>query len=129
MNTLAEALRWTFLCGAAALLVACMITAIRKRATGAGFGPIVAHMESKWFSADKTLFAIITGYFGSWVAAHIGGSPPDVGECLTILFPLGVVAAFVATRLTARRADRALQIKLLALVAAPIALGAAMTGW
>ncbi|WP_157868901.1 hypothetical protein [Streptomyces atriruber] len=129
MNTLAEALRWAFICGTAVLLVACITTATRKRSEGASWGTIIAHMENKWLSADKALFAIFTGYFGSRVAEHIGGSPPGTEECLTILFPLGVVAAVVATRLTVRRADRATWINLLALVAAPIALGAVTTGW
>ncbi|MFK8906844.1 hypothetical protein [Streptomyces sp. YS-3] len=129
MSTPAEALRWTFLCGAATLLVACVIAAVRKRSQGGNFCAIIAHTENEWFSANKALVAIATGYLGSRIAAHAGGTSPDAGESLAILFPLGIVAAFAATRLAARRADHAIRINLLTLVAAPIALGVAMTGW
>ncbi len=129
METAASVLRWVFLGAGTVLLAAFAVTAVRRRRDGAGFGDLADLMEREWFSAGKVFFAVLTGLAGSWAAAFVGGNRGGLGDSVAILFPLGIVAAFAACRLALTSGEPSLRDKVLALVAAPVALGAVMTGW
>ncbi|RFU85947.1 hypothetical protein DY218_14725 [Streptomyces triticagri] len=130
MESLATLLRWAFLGTGLALMAAFAVTAVRRRRrTGEPFGELVEFMEREWFSAGAVFFAMVVGLAGSWAAAHTGGTRTSVDESAAILFPLGIVAAFTVCRMTRHDGTHSLWTKLVALVAAPLALGTVMTGW
>ncbi|MFE7889655.1 hypothetical protein [Streptomyces sp. NPDC057412] len=126
------ALRWGFLGAGAVLLAAFVLAAARRRRDGARFGELAEWMEREWFGAGTVFFAVLAGLAGSWAAAYArgaGGAGIALEESVPVLFPLGVVAAFAARRLTARGDREPLRVKALVLLAAPLPLGALMTGW
>ncbi|GGX11521.1 hypothetical protein GCM10010297_36050 [Streptomyces malachitofuscus] len=129
MDTFASVLRSVCLVAGAALLVAFVVTAVRRRSAGASFGELADLMERDWFSAGKVFFAVLTGLVGTWAAAYVGGTRGELTESVAVLFPLGIVAAFAVCRFADGAGGRALGEKAVALVVAPIALGAIMTGW
>lgn len=123
------ALRWGFLGAGAVLLAAFVLAAARRRRDGARFGELAEWMEREWFGAGTVFFAVLAGLAGSWAAAYAGGTATGFEESVPVLFPLGVVAAFAACRLKARGDREPLRVKALVLLAAPLPLGALMTGW
>ncbi|MEY9993148.1 hypothetical protein ABIE67_005180 [Streptomyces sp. V4I8] len=129
MDILATVLRWAFFGAGTALLVAFAVAATRRRRDGARFGELAELMEREWFSAGKVFFTVLVGLAGSWAAAYVGGTRSGLPESVPILFPLGIVAAFVVCRLTARSDREPQGVKALVLLAAPLPLGAVMTGW
>ncbi|MEU2895349.1 hypothetical protein ACWC4E_00150 [Streptomyces sp. NPDC001273] len=129
MDTFASPLRAGCLVAGSGLVVAFAVTAVRRRRAGAGFGELADLMERDWFSAGKVFFAVLTGLAGSWAAALVGGTRSGLTESVAILFPLGIVAAFAACRFADGAGGRSLGEKAVVLVAAPVALGAIMTGW
>ncbi|MEU7205505.1 MULTISPECIES: hypothetical protein [Streptomyces] len=131
MELAATVLRWGFFGVGSALLIAFVVTAARQRRDGASFGELAELMEREWFSAGKVFFTVLVGLVGSWSAAYVGGTRSGLQETVPILFPLGVVAAFVVCSLTKSGSDisNSLRIKALVLLAAPLPIGAVMTGW
>ncbi|MEU3947235.1 hypothetical protein [Streptomyces sp. NPDC029526] len=129
MDLVAGVLRWGFVGGAALLLGAFAVAAVRERRSGAAYGELADLMEREWFSAGKVFFTVLVGLAGSWAAAYVGGTRSGLSESVPILFPLGVVAAFAACRWAAVDDRHPLRVKIVALVAAPLALGTVMTGW
>jgi hypothetical protein len=129
MDIVANALRWSFLGAGTVLLVAFAVKAVARRRAGAGFGELAELMEREWFSAKKVFFAVLTGLAGSWAAAYVGGTRSGPTEAVPVLFPLGIVAAFAVRSFAGSAGGRSPGEKAVALVAAPDALGAVMTGW
>jgi hypothetical protein len=129
MDIAAEVMRWVFLAAGIVLLAAFGVTAMRRRRSGARFGELADLMEREWFSAGRVFLAVLAGLAGSWAAAFVGGSRSGLADSVAILFPLGIVAAFAACRAALGSGGPALRDKAIALVAAPLALGAVMTGW
>ncbi|MEU7592611.1 hypothetical protein AB0B79_06170 [Streptomyces sp. NPDC039022] len=129
MELAAAVLRWGFFGVGSVLLMAFVITAARQRRAGASFVELAELMEREWFSAGKVFFTVLVGIVGSWSAAYVGGTRSGLQETVPILFPLGVVATFVVCSLTKRDSSNSLQIKVLVLLAAPLPIGAVMTGW
>ncbi|UQA95608.1 hypothetical protein [Streptomyces halobius] len=111
------------------MLVAFAVAAIRRHRDGDRFGELAELMEREWFSAGKMFFTVLVGLVGSWAAAYMGGTRSGLPESVPILFPLGIVAAFAVCRLTAKGDGNPLRVKALVLLAAPLPLGAMMTGW
>ncbi|MGW7552518.1 hypothetical protein [Streptomyces rimosus] len=129
MELAATVLRWGFFGIGSTLLIAFILTAARQRRAGASFGELAELMEREWFSAGKVFFTVLTGLAGSWSAAYLGGTRSGLQEAVPILFPLGVVAAFVVCNLTKSDGSNSLRIEALVLLAAPLPIGAVMTGW
>ncbi|WNF27519.1 hypothetical protein RI138_12105 [Streptomyces sp. C11-1] len=137
MTVVATVLRWAFLVAGAAVLAAFLVSAVRARIAGTRFGELVDVLENRWFAPGQVFFAVLAGLAGSWAAGWAGGTRPPLLESVPILFPLGIVAAFVVRRTDggeggdedAGRDGRAFLVKLLALLAAPLLLGGVMTGW
>ncbi|GAA2667562.1 hypothetical protein [Streptomyces lunalinharesii] len=128
MATTAAVLRWGFLIAGVCVLLAFSVTAVRRWRGGSRFGELTDVMEREWFSAGKVFFAVLAGAAGSWAAAYVGGTRSPLIETVPIVFPLGLVAAFVVCRY-AGRGGNPLRVKALALLLAPLALGTVMTGW
>ncbi|MEU7327298.1 hypothetical protein [Streptomyces parvus] len=124
MVVVATVLRWTFLVAGVGILAAFLVTAVRARRAGAGFGELVDVLENRWFATDQVFLAVLAGLAGSWAAEWAGGARGAVAESVPTLAPLGIVAAFVVSR-----AAGPFRVKLLSLVAAPLLLGGVMTGW
>ncbi|OCC09310.1 hypothetical protein [Streptomyces sp. PTY087I2] len=137
MTVVATALRWTFLVGGVAVLAAFLVSAARARIAGTRFGELVDALETRWFATGQVFFAVLAGLAGSWAAGWAGGTRPPLLESVPMLFPLGIVAAFVVRRTgggaggneDTDRDGRTFLVKLLALLAAPLLLGGVMTGW
>ncbi|GAB2942122.1 MULTISPECIES: hypothetical protein [unclassified Streptomyces] len=139
MTVVASVLRWVFLVAGAAVLAAFLVSAVRARIAGTGFGELVDLLENRWFAPGQVFFAVLAGLAGSWAAGWLGGTRPPLLESVPLLFPLGIVAAFVVRRTgggaggddneDADRDGRAFLVKLLALLAAPLLLGGVMAGW
>ncbi|GGP57646.1 hypothetical protein [Streptomyces sindenensis] len=137
MTVVATALRWAFLVAGVAVLAAFLVSAARARTTGTRFGELVDALEKRWFAPGQVFFAVLAGLAGSWAAGWVGGARPPLLESVPVLFPLGIVAAFVVCRTgggaggkeDADRDGRTFLVKLLALLAAPPLLGGVMTGW
>ncbi|WP_069744496.1 hypothetical protein [Streptomyces sp. EN23] len=137
MTVVATALRWAFLVAGVAVLAAFLVSAARARISGARFGELVDALENRWFAPGQVFFAVLAGLAGSWAAGWVGGTRPPLLESVPMLFPLGIVAAFVVCRTgggaggdeDADRAGRTFLVKLLTLLAAPLLLGGVMTGW
>lgn len=128
MTVVATVLRWIFLVAGVGILAAFLVTAVRARIAGTGFGELVDVMEDRWFAAGQVFFAVLVGLAGSWAAGWAGGTRGALTESVPVLFPLGVVAAFIVRRRTDEDGGP-FRVKLLALVAAPLLLGGVMTGW
>src|SRR5690606_23323436 len=122
-------LRRSFLGGAALLLGAFAVAVVRARRSGAAAGEVAALMEREWFSAGKGFVAVLVGLAGSWAAACVGGTRSGLSESGPILFPSGLVAAFVVCRRDAVDDRHPLSAKRVALVAAPSPLGPGIPGW
>ncbi|WP_203592478.1 MULTISPECIES: hypothetical protein [unclassified Streptomyces] len=120
-------LRRGFLGGAALLLGAFAVAVVRERRSGAAYGEVADLMEHEWFSAGKVFVTVLVGLAGSWAAACVGGTRSGLSESVPILFPSGLAAAFVVCRRDAVDDRHALSVKIVALVAAPFALGTVMT--
>ncbi len=128
MAAAASVLRWGFLVAGCAVLVAFVIVALRRWREGSGFGQLVEVMESEWFSAGKVFFAVLVGIAGSWASGYVGGTRTGLAESVPMVFPMGIVASFAVCRY-AREGSSPMRVKLCALVLAPLAFGAVMTGW
>ncbi|WP_103534390.1 hypothetical protein [Streptomyces sp. SM11] len=128
MTVVATVLRWIFLVAGVGILAAFLVTAVRARVAGTRFGELVDVMEDRWFTAGQVFLAVLVGLAGSWAAGWAGGTPAALTESVPVLFPLGIVAAFVVRRRTEEDGGP-FRVKLLALVAAPLLLGGVMTGW
>ncbi|MFI7327294.1 hypothetical protein ACIBQ3_21885 [Streptomyces rubiginosohelvolus] len=133
MTVVASVLRWTFLVAGVAVLAAFLVSAVRARIAGTGFGELVDLLENRWFAPGQVFFAVLAGLAGSWVAGWAGAPRPPLLESVPLLFPMGLVAAFVVRRTggdeDADRGGRTFLVKLVALLAVPLLLGAVMTGW
>ncbi|MEU6530431.1 hypothetical protein ABZ869_14705 [Streptomyces sp. NPDC046928] len=129
MDIAASVLRWGFFAAGTVLLVSFAFAAARRHRAGARFGELAELMEREWFSAGKVFFTVLAGLAGSYLAAYVGGTRGPLSESVPILFPLGIVAAFVVCRATMRGEREPLRVKALVLLAAPLPLGAVMTGW
>ncbi|MFJ9625652.1 hypothetical protein [Streptomyces sp. NPDC101181] len=133
MAVVATVLRWVFLVAGVAVLAAFLVSAARARIAGTRFGELVDVLESRWFAPGQVFFAVLAGLAGSWAAGWVGGDRPPLLESVPVLFPLGVVAAFLVRRAggggDSARDGRAFLVRLLALLVAPLLLGGVMTGW
>ncbi|MDX3503554.1 hypothetical protein PV689_16700 [Streptomyces sp. ATCC51928] len=124
MVVVATVLRWILLTAALGILTAFLVTAVRARRAGTGFGELADVLEDRWFAMNRVFLAVLAGLAGSWAAEWAGGTRAPITESVPVLAPLGIVAAFVVGR-----AAGPFRVKPLVLIAAPLLLGGVMTGW
>ncbi|NJP51287.1 hypothetical protein HCJ93_14695 [Streptomyces sp. SBST2-5] len=131
MHTVATVLQWAFLVIGFAVLGAALVSSVRMKLAGAGFGKVVENLEERWFGAGSVLLALLTGTLAMTVAGRLSGHGVGIEQAALVVFPLALVAAFAVRRLSAGggtgSAGRGTAVRASGLVIAPALLGAVMS--
>ncbi|GAA1428443.1 hypothetical protein GCM10009601_41680 [Streptomyces thermospinosisporus] len=126
MHTVAAVLQWAFLVVGFAVLGAALVSSVRMKLAGAGFGKVVEHLEDRWFGAGPVLLALLAGTLAMTGAGRLSGHAVGIDQAALVVFPLALVAAFAVRRLTAGGGSGT-AVRASGLVIAPALLGAVMS--
>ncbi|GAA0654090.1 hypothetical protein GCM10009535_35850 [Streptomyces thermocarboxydovorans] len=126
MHTVATVLQWAFLVVGFAVLGAALVSSVRMKLAGAGFGKVVENLEDRWFGAGSVLLALLAGTLAMTGAGRLSGHGVGIDQAALVVFPLALVAAFAVRRLTAG-GGRGTAVRASGLVIAPALLGAVMS--